>query len=101
MIELDGGQHAQAAEADRARTDALAAAGYLVLRFWNDEALPNIDGVLTAIVEALEARSGGDVVTKRQPLGPSPSAPKARHASRGAKPSPSGRGEVGDRALTA
>jgi very-short-patch-repair endonuclease len=28
--------------------------GYLVLRFWNNELMQNIDGVLQVIMEALE-----------------------------------------------
>jgi len=38
------------------RTDALAAAGYLVLRFWNNEVLGDIDAVLTVIDDALANR---------------------------------------------
>ena len=53
VIELDGGQHADAVEYDEARTAWLAASGYHVLRFWNNEVLRNIAGVLEAILEAL------------------------------------------------
>ena len=51
IVELDGGQHAQQSEADCARTAALEAQGYLVLRFWNNDVLRNMDGVVSAIVE--------------------------------------------------
>jgi very-short-patch-repair endonuclease len=52
VIELDGSQHADSA-ADIARTAALEASGYLVLRFWNNEALENTDGVLEIIARTL------------------------------------------------
>jgi very-short-patch-repair endonuclease len=54
VIELDGGQHAEQAERDAARTDALEAAGWIVLRFWNHEVLQNVEGVLIAVIAALD-----------------------------------------------
>ena len=48
IIEIDGGQHAMNA-ADVTRTRYMEAEGYRVLRFWNNDVLSNIDGVLTAI----------------------------------------------------
>lgn len=53
IIEVDGGQHANAIDYDEARTRFLNAEGYCVLRFWNDEVLGNIDGVLRIIAENL------------------------------------------------
>ncbi len=45
-IELDGGQHAeQTREADRKRTLWLAEKGIVVLRFWNNDVLQNLEGV--------------------------------------------------------
>jgi very-short-patch-repair endonuclease len=58
IIEVDGGQHNIHVERDLERTAAIEAAGYLVMRFWNDEVLKNIEGVLERIVETLAARSG-------------------------------------------
>ena len=49
VIEIDGGQHASAATADAARSVVLEAAGFRVLRFWNNEVLVNTDGVLATI----------------------------------------------------
>jgi very-short-patch-repair endonuclease len=49
IVELDGGQHA-ASTADAARTAVLEAQGYLVLPFWNDDALKNTDGVIESIL---------------------------------------------------
>ena len=56
IVELDGGQHADPAQsaADRERTARLETEGYRVLRFWNDEVLTNMEGVLAQIAEALE-----------------------------------------------
>ena len=53
-IELDGGQHADRQEADAARSAELAQDGYRVIRFWNGEVIDNLDGVLQAILMALE-----------------------------------------------
>ena len=55
VIELDGGQHAQNLGGDVSRTKWLERQGYRVLRFWNNEVLQNIEGVLEAIRTALEA----------------------------------------------
>jgi very-short-patch-repair endonuclease len=52
IIEVDGGQHATDMH-DAARTQWLTARGYRVLRFWNNEVLANIDGVLEVIAGAL------------------------------------------------
>ena len=49
IVELDGGQRAERSAEDAARTAALEARGYLVLRFWNNEVLQNMDGVLEVI----------------------------------------------------
>jgi lysyl-tRNA synthetase class 2 len=54
VVELDGGQHVEQREHDAARTEVLSAAGYLVLRFWNNDVLANIGGVLETIVLTLE-----------------------------------------------
>jgi len=50
IVELDGGQHAQQTEADAERTQALESMGYIVIRFWNNEVIENIDGVLMEIL---------------------------------------------------
>ena len=52
IIEVDGGQHNESA-ADAIRDRRLAEDGYQVLRFWNNDVLGNIDGVLTTIQSAL------------------------------------------------
>jgi adenine-specific DNA-methyltransferase len=54
-IELDGGQHSEAAQErkDAARTRALAEQGVNVLRFWNHEVLAETEAVLETIWYAL------------------------------------------------
>lgn len=54
VIELDGGQHANQAEQDSRRTQNLEMSGYLVLRFWNNDVLQNIDGVLEEILRTVK-----------------------------------------------
>jgi len=51
-IEVDGGQHSDNS-ADVARTTAIDAHGYRVIRFWNNEVLAETDGVIQAIVTEL------------------------------------------------
>jgi len=53
IVELDGGQHAEQVEKDKARAAALEARGYLVLRFWNNEVLQNTHGVLEVIASTV------------------------------------------------
>ena len=54
IVELDGDQHAEQVEYDAARTEALEAAGWMVLRFWNGKVLANPEGVAMAIRAAIE-----------------------------------------------
>jgi very-short-patch-repair endonuclease len=54
-IEIDGGQHAEQVARDARRTKFLESQGYRVLRFWNNEVLANIDGVLEVIHSAILA----------------------------------------------
>jgi very-short-patch-repair endonuclease len=53
IIELDGGQHADAAGYDEARSRMIEAQGYRVFRFWNNDILSNTEGVLERIVQEL------------------------------------------------
>jgi len=54
IVELDGGQHSRQVEADENRTAWLEARGYKLIRFWNNEVLENLEGVLTSITEFLK-----------------------------------------------
>jgi len=58
VIELDGGQHNEDGQIkyDSVRTLKLENDGFLVLRFWNNEILTNIEGVLEMIDEVLNGR---------------------------------------------
>jgi lysyl-tRNA synthetase class 2 len=56
VVELDGGQHAESTH-DAARTAAIEAAGYLVLRFWNNDVLVNTESVLDEIARTLRLTS--------------------------------------------
>jgi adenine-specific DNA-methyltransferase len=51
IVEVDGGQHS--VERDAKRTAVLEGMGFRVMRFWNNDMLSNMDGVLTPILEAL------------------------------------------------
>jgi len=73
VIEPDGGQHNEALglARDARRTAELESRGYRVLRFWNNEVLGNVDGVMETIAAAVRA-------------GPPPPTPP-RHASHGGR----------------
>ena len=49
IIELDGGQHAEHVGYDQQRDAWLRSEGYTVLRFWNNDVMQNLDGVLEQI----------------------------------------------------
>ena len=72
VIEIDGGQHAVSA-ADVVRTAYLNAQGYRVLRFWNNDVLDNIDGVIETIIS----------VFRMAPPTPDPSPPQERGEGNG------------------
>ena len=71
VIEIDGGQHADQTAADQSRSAFLRSRGFRVLRFWNNEVLQNLNGLLEKLNQAF---------TRRHQTKPSP------------EPSPSGRG---------
>jgi len=48
VIEIDGGQHARSND-DKSREKWLTSQGFKVLRFWNNDVLRNIQGVLEKI----------------------------------------------------
>ncbi len=54
IIEADGGQHAEQAKYDQARSLYLNDLGFTVLRFWNDEILRQTDEVLAEILRVLQ-----------------------------------------------
>ena len=66
VIEIDGSQHAEAGDQDAARTRALQAHGYRVIRFWNSDVTGNLSGVIETIAAEIE----------RSPTSPRPSPPR-------------------------
>ena len=59
IIEIDGGQHNEELniQSDKNRTRYLENNGYKVLRFWNDEVMKNINGVMEVIFREIEGKS--------------------------------------------
>ncbi len=53
IIELDGSQHIEQEEYDIERTKDLESKGYKVVRFWNNQVMNDIEGVIRAIVLAM------------------------------------------------
>lgn len=49
VVQVDGGPHLANKDADLARDRWLKAEGFTVLRFWDNEVLSNIEGVLKTI----------------------------------------------------
>jgi len=60
IIELDGGQHGTDQFHDAVRTRYLSARDYRLIRFWNNDVLENIEGVVMAIERALGDRPSPD-----------------------------------------
>ncbi len=56
VIELDGGQHSASKDAERTRV--IEAHGYRIVRFWNNDAMSNIEGVLETIVREIQIARG-------------------------------------------
>ena len=84
VIEVDGGQHAEQVESDRLRSEAIEGAGYIVVRFWNDDVLTRIDDVMDEI--------DGLIAARQSTVQPHPSRLGSALPRQGAKPSPFGRG---------
>jgi len=55
-IELDGGQHSESRDA--ARSELIEAHGYRVIRFWNNDVMDNLEGVLETIVREIRIAQG-------------------------------------------
>ena len=57
IIEVDGGPHAGSSR-DEHRDRWFAEHGFVVLRFWNNDVLSNLEGVLIATLDVLLGRAG-------------------------------------------
>jgi very-short-patch-repair endonuclease len=55
IIELDGSQHLDQEGYDEERTLYLESQGYKVIRFWNNQIMNDIEGVIKTIIFELEA----------------------------------------------
>jgi very-short-patch-repair endonuclease len=56
VVELDGSQHLDQQIYDEVRTHKLREEGFRVLRFWNNDVLLNINGVLETILNSLHSQ---------------------------------------------
>jgi very-short-patch-repair endonuclease len=56
VIEVDGGQHDWNRDKDEIRTRYIEQLGFRVIRYWNNEVLSNMDGVLQQILIELKQR---------------------------------------------
>ena len=54
IIELDGSQHLDQEEYDAERTKYLESLSYRVIRFWNNNVMKDIDGVILSIIHAMD-----------------------------------------------
>jgi len=68
IVELDGSQHMDSVS-DARRTKVLEQAGFRVLRFWNNEVIENLDGVLQTIADAIAPSPGSLARSDLSPLG--------------------------------
>ncbi len=53
VVEVDGGQHAWRTKEDADRTRFIESRGFRVIRFWNDDLLQRLEGVVSEIERAL------------------------------------------------
>ena len=56
IIELDGSQHLEQQEYDFERTAFLESKGFQVLSFWNNDVMNDSEGVILAVIQAMEER---------------------------------------------
>ena len=73
VIELDGGQHAEAVGYDARRDAYLRGRGFSVLRFWNNAVMGDLEAVLQVIWAEIEGARG----EQRSPSQPPPLAGEA------------------------
>ena len=89
VVEVDGGQHSAELDKDKVRTGRMERDGFKVLRFWNNDVLSNLDGVLETIAAELQERTRS---TSPSPLvGEGRGEGKTKSALDGQVSSPSGK----------
>src|SRR5262249_17331095 len=83
IIEVDGGQHAADEAAYDAKRDAwLRGEGFRILRFWNNDVLKNLRGVLERVGQALESAPPPSLTRPRKGGGDIASLPRDRPNAR-------------------
>ncbi|OYY77400.1 MAG: hypothetical protein B7Y43_11050 [Sphingomonas sp. 28-62-20] len=102
VIEVDGAEHALAATPDARRTAFIEHEGYRVIRFWNNEVMQNLEGVLAQISLSFQEREGarrasdGKGEDSQKAIGSASAEvplPSPSHASHGPLPLPMGEGK--------
>jgi very-short-patch-repair endonuclease len=74
IIEIDGGQHASGeAKRDAKRDQWLRSQGFVILRYWNNDVLTNLTGVLEHVAEALRQLPPPSLTLPRKGGGDAPS----------------------------
>ena len=77
IIEIDGGQHAADQATYDAKRDAwLQREDFRILRFWNNDVLKNLRGVLERIAEAVQEPPPPSLTLPRKGGGDTPSLPR-------------------------
>ncbi|MFA5963083.1 MAG: DUF559 domain-containing protein [Sphingomonas sp.] len=66
VIEVDGGQHAEQTDADAQRTRVIESYGFRVIRFWNNDVLENLEGVVAEIERVIAALPSPDPSRTRE-----------------------------------
>jgi very-short-patch-repair endonuclease len=69
IVEVDGDQHAEAEGYDATRTRFLEGKGYRVVRFWNNDVLANVEGVIATIATHIPSPLVGEGGAKRRMRG--------------------------------
>jgi very-short-patch-repair endonuclease len=80
IVEVDGSQHLENVR-DAARDTYFRQRGYRVVRFWNNDVLSNLEGVLTTIADAITP-SPGFAPIGAQPPSPSRGEGEAEQAAK-------------------
>jgi very-short-patch-repair endonuclease len=73
IVEVDGGQHSEAADA--ARTGYLARSGFRVVHYWNNDVLENLEGVIADLRTHLTSPPSPNPLPPAEPPSPNPLPP--------------------------
>jgi len=66
VIEVDGDSHADREQRDAARTAIIEDEGFRVLRFWNNDVVENLDGVIATVADSLSHREREGAAQRRK-----------------------------------